>query len=55
MAQVEVDEMFGLVCDKGAEVSSYDAVPGRASSFVELCTVRCCSGGGKEGMVVRSF
>ena len=40
MAQVEVDEVFCLVCDEGAEVSSYDAVPGRAFSLVELCGVR---------------
>lgn len=40
VAQVEVDEVFCLVCDEGAEVSSYDAVPGRAFSLVELCGVR---------------
>lgn len=37
MAKVEVDEVFSLVRDKGAKVSSYDAVPGRTFSFVELC------------------
>ena len=40
MAQVEVDEVFGLMCDEGTEISSYDAVPGRAFSLVELCRVR---------------
>ena len=36
VTEVEVDEVFGLVSDKGAEVSSYDAVPGWTFSFVEL-------------------
>ena len=40
VAQVEVDEVFGLMCDEGTEISSYDAVPGRAFSLVELCRVR---------------
>ena len=36
VAQVEVDEVFSLVCDEGAEISSYDAVPSWAFSLVEL-------------------
>lgn len=36
MAQVEVDEVFCLMCDKGSKVSSYNAVPGGTFSFVEL-------------------
>ena len=55
MAQVEVDEVLSLVCDKGAEISSYDAVPGWTFSLVELCIYQitchvCCKG---EGMFER--
>jgi hypothetical protein len=43
VAQVEVDEVFSLMCDKGAEISSYDAVPSWAFSLVELngCQIIC--------------
>jgi hypothetical protein len=36
VAQVEVDEVLGLVGDEGAEIASHDAVPGRAFPLVEL-------------------
>jgi hypothetical protein len=36
VAQVEVDEVFGLVGNEGAEIAAYDAVPGRAFPLVEL-------------------
>ena len=36
VAQVEVDEVLSLVCDEGAEISSYDAVPGWSFSLVKL-------------------
>jgi hypothetical protein len=36
VAEVEVDEVFGFVCDEGTEVATYDAVPGWAFSLVEL-------------------
>jgi hypothetical protein len=36
VAQVEVDEVLGLVGDKGAEVAPDDAVPGRPFPLVEL-------------------
>jgi hypothetical protein len=48
VAQVKVNEVFGLVCDKGAEVASYDTVPGRAFSLVELYRVRFFFGCGKS-------
>lgn len=38
VAQVEVDEVFSLVRDEGAEVSSHDAMPGGTFSLIELCT-----------------
>ena len=36
LAQVEVDEVLGLVGDVGAEVPADDAVPGRVVLLVEL-------------------
>ena len=36
VAEVEVDEVFGLMRDEGAEISSHDAVPGWAFSLVKL-------------------
>jgi hypothetical protein len=36
MAEVEVDEVLGLVGYKASEISSYDAVPSRTLPLVEL-------------------
>jgi hypothetical protein len=36
MAEVEVDEVLGLVSYKTAEISSYDAVPSRTLPLIEL-------------------
>ena len=36
MAEVEVDEVLGLVGYKAPEISSYDAVPSRTLPLVEL-------------------
>jgi len=36
VAEVEVDEVFGLVGDKGSEVAAYNAMPGRPFALVEL-------------------
>lgn len=36
MSKIEVDEVTCLVSDVRAEVSTYDAVPGRVVFFVEL-------------------
>ena len=36
MAKIKVDEVLGLMCNKGAEIASYDAVPRRAFFFVKL-------------------
>jgi hypothetical protein len=35
VAEVEVDEMLGLVRDKAAKVASHDAVPSGALSIIE--------------------
>jgi hypothetical protein len=46
MAEVEVDEVLGLVSYKASEISSYDAVPGRPLPLVELrgslAAIRAC-------------
>jgi len=42
VAEVEIDEVFGLVGDEGAEVSADDAVPGWALSLIELERIRSC-------------
>ena len=52
VTEVEVDEMFRFVCDVGAEISPYDAVPGWAFSLVELrgvCQRRVFVSGGGVG------
>ena len=36
MTQVEVDEMFGLVCHVATEVPSHDAMPGGVVLLVEF-------------------
>ena len=36
MPQVEVDEVLGFMCHKGAEISSYDAMPSWAFPLIEL-------------------
>lgn len=36
LAEVEVDEVLGLVCDVRAEVAAYDAVPRGVVLLVEL-------------------
>lgn len=40
MADVEVDEVLGLMRDERTEVSSYDAVPGWTFPLVKLRVVR---------------
>jgi hypothetical protein len=36
VAEIEVDEVFGLMGDKGPEVAPNNAMPGWAFPFVEL-------------------
>ena len=36
VAEVEVDEVLGLMCNEGAEVASDNAVPGWALALIEL-------------------
>lgn len=36
MAEVEVDEVFRLMSNEGAEIASNDAVPRRAFSLIKL-------------------
>lgn len=55
MAEVEVDEMFGLMCHEGAEVAADDAMPGWAFTVVELGVVSCLNGDGEHLGGVRFF
>lgn len=36
VAEVEVDEVFGFMCNEGAKVASYDTVPCWTSAIIEL-------------------
>jgi hypothetical protein len=37
VTEIEVDEVFGFMCNERSEVSTDDTVPGRTLALIELC------------------